>query len=182
MVFYINKTKVKIEYSFLLIIAFALMMKSRDILYVILFSSIHELAHLISLICFKGRAKQITLAFYGIGLKYDYSFSFIKELIFLLSGVLINTLLGLINCHREINYSLALINILPLYPLDGGRALKLILNKLFSVTISDKVFRVITICFITSLIIYSITLKNISLVLITVYIIVFSFNNRGFYD
>ena len=182
MVFYINKTKIKLEYSFLLIFAFALLMKSRDILYVLVYSSIHELAHLIALVCFKGRAKQITLAFYGIGLKYDYSFAFAEELIFLLSGVLINLILGVLNCHREINYSLAFINILPLYPLDGGRALKLILNKAFSMNVSDKFFSFITICFITALIIYSVSAKNVSLILIIFYILVFSFNNRGFYD
>ena len=182
MVFYISKTEIKLEYSFLLIIAFALLMKNSNILFVVLFSSIHELAHLISLICFNGKAKQITLAFYGIGLKYDYSFGFIEELIFLLSGVFINLIFGVFDINRDINYSLALINVLPIYPLDGGRALKLILNKVFSVNISDRVFRFISICVIISLIAYSISVKNISIILITIYILIFSFNNRGFYD
>ena len=127
MVFYVNKAKIRIEYSFLLMIAFSVLLKSSNIAFVLLFSSLHEIGHLIALLIFGGRAKEINISFYGIGLKYDYSFSFLKELVLFSAGIIVNLILCLLNINRNINLSLALINMLPLYPLDGGRILKLIL-------------------------------------------------------
>ncbi|MBE6741761.1 MAG: hypothetical protein E7570_05595 [Ruminococcaceae bacterium] len=177
MAFYINKTQIIIEYSFLLVIAFTLLSGSYNILYVILFSSLHETAHLISLLLFKGDVKRIRIAFYGMGLEYKANLSFICELLFLISGVTVNFAISALNIFREINYSLAIINLLPLYPLDGGRALKLILNKLFNLNVSDLVFRIISFAFIAAMIIYIAVTRNIQLLIITIYIIVFSFNN-----
>ena len=177
MVFYINKTKIIIQYSFLLIIAFSLLINNKNILYVVLFSSLHETAHILSLIIFHQTPEEITFAFYGIGLKSDYSLSFFKELVFLLIGALLNLLLAFFGVFREINYSLAIINLLPIYPLDGGRALKLILNKVFSLDFSDRLFRWVSALIILSLIAYSLYNKNYSLILIVIYILIFSFNN-----
>lgn len=177
MVIYINKLKVKLEYSFLLIIAFAYLVNNRHVLDLIIFSSIHEAAHLVTLCIFRGKAKEIRIAFYGIGLKYDYNFSSIKELVFLLSGAAVNLLLYLLNVGREINLSLALINLIPIYPLDGGRALKLILNKMLSLDISDKIFKFFTALTVIGLTVSSIFSKNVSLILIAVYTIIYAINN-----
>ena len=177
MVFYVNKTKIRIEYSFLLMIAFSVLLKSRNIAFVLLFSSMHEIGHLIALLIFGGRAKEINISFYGIGLKYDYSFSFLKELLLFSAGIIVNLLLCLLNINRNINLSLALINMLPLYPLDGGRILKLILNKLFYLNVSDYIFKTVSFIVLALLVLYSIYAKNYSLILIIIYIIIFSLNN-----
>ena len=177
MTFYINKTRVKIEYSLFLIIAFSLLIGNNNILYILLFSSIHECAHLIALIAFKGKPLEINLAFYGIGLKYRHSFTFNQELIFLFSGAGVNILLFVFNIYRDINFALALINILPLYPLDGGRALKLILNKYFNLSVSDRIFNAVSLFFFIAIIVYSVLRRNISLLLISIYILLFSINN-----
>ena len=179
MVFYVNKTKLRIEYSFLLMIAFAVFMKNSNTIYLLLFSSLHELGHLAFLIAFKGRAKEINVAFYGIGLKYDYSFTFIKELLFLAAGVAINAVFCFIGIQKEINGALAFINILPIYPLDGGRAVKLVLNKAFCLDLSDRIFKLISVITIVLLIAYSFSTNNYSLILITIYIIIFSVNNTA---
>ena len=179
MAFYINKTQIIIEYSFLLVIAFSLLSGSYSILYVILFSSLHETAHLISLLLFKGDVKRIRIAFYGMGLEYKANLSFTCELLFLISGVTINFAFAALNIFREINYSLAIINLLPLYPLDGGRALKLILNKLFNLSVSDFVFKLISSAVIAVMIIYISITRNLQLLIIAIYIIIFSFNNTS---
>jgi Zn-dependent protease len=97
--------------------------------------------------------------------------------LFLLSGVAVNLIFALLNIKRNINLALFLVNILPLYPLDGGRAFKLILNNIFGIIISDKIFITFSIIIILLLIIASIYLKNLSLVLIVIYIIIYSINN-----
>ena len=177
MVFYVNKAKIRIEYSFLLMIAFSVLLKSSNIAFVLLFSSLHEIGHLIALLIFGGRAKEINISFYGIGLKYDYSFSFLKELVLFSAGIIVNLILCLLNINRNINLSLALINMLPLYPLDGGRILKLILNKLFYLNVSDYIFKTVSFIVLALLVLYSIYAKNYSLILIIIYIIIFSLNN-----
>ena len=158
-------------------IAFSVLMKNANIAYLLLFSSLHEFGHLASLIAFKGRANEINIAFYGIGLKYEYSFSYIKEIVFLSSGIAVNLLFCFIGVQSRINAALILINILPIYPLDGGRIVKLILNKLFLLDLSDRLFRLVSVTVLIILLLLSLYTKNYSLILISIYIIIFSCNN-----
>ena len=176
MVFYVNHIRVKVEFSFLLIIAFSILQNNKSLGYLLLLSSIHEAAHLLVLILFKGKPKELVVAFYGFGLKYEHNFTFISELMFLLSGAAANLLLYSLGICREINGALAFVNLLPLYPIDGGRAIKLILNKLFKLDISDKIYIVISVTGIIFLVLYSVFTKNYSLILICAYTIVYSLN------
>ncbi|MBQ9532316.1 MAG: site-2 protease family protein [Eubacterium sp.] len=148
-----------------------------NILLVLLFSSLHECAHLAALIAFGEKPIEINFAFYGIGLKHRSNLPFIKELIFLLSGAFLNFILFFFNINREINYPLAIINIMPLYPLDGGRAVKLILNRTLGLFVSDNIFKAFSVIGYLALLIFSIINRNISLLLISVYILIFSLNN-----
>lgn len=125
----------------------------------------------------KGNAKKITVAYYGIGLTHNSNFNDFKQILFLLSGVSVNIILALLNIERNINILIFSVNILPLYPLDGGRVLKIILNNLLSLNASDRLFSAISVVIIAFLIVLSIYLKNLSLALIVIYIIIYSINN-----
>ncbi|MFR5875948.1 MAG: site-2 protease family protein [Eubacterium sp.] len=175
--FYINNVSIKIEFSFFLIISFSILTDSESVLYVILFSALHELGHIVMLYVLGGRAESITIACYGIGLKHKSKLNDFRQILFLLGGVTVNFIFVLLNIEREINLALFAVNILPLYPLDGGRVLKLVLNNLLTINISDKVFKIISIIIIAFLIAAAVYFKNLSLTLIVIYIIIYSLNN-----
>lgn len=175
--FNVCKTEIVIEYSFILIISFALLTGSYSIIYVLLFSCLHELGHLTVLFIYKCIPERITFSCCGIGLKYKYSFSFFREILFFSAGLIVNFVFFLLNIQREINYALFLINFLPVYPLDGGRLLKLILNNELSLSISDNIYKCVSAFIITALIIFSIYTKNLSLIIISIYVIIFALNN-----
>ena len=175
-------TKVKVEFSFLLVICLSLLLDYKQILFLLLFSSLHELGHLSVLYLLGGRAEELTLSYYGIGLKPLYNFSAGKEVVFLLGGAAVNIIFAAFAIQRELNIALAAINLLPVYPLDGGRALGIIVNAFSDYAVSVRILQIISVIIISLLIIIAIVLKNISLLLISVYIIFYSINNRGMYD
>ena len=161
----------------MLIIAYAMLFKSYDFLFVILFSALHELGHLIALLICKGKPDRLVFAYYGIGLKHSSDFNAFRELIFLSAGIVVNLFFYIFNIKRDINLALLIVNALPIYPLDGGRILKIILNKFFNLTISDMIFKAISVFIIILLIITALYLKSVSLGFITLYVIVYSINN-----
>ncbi len=129
MVFTLGQCRCKIEFSFILMLALALVSGIKSILLVMLFASLHEAGHLLLLYAFHGRATALTLAFYGIGLQHRARFTKWQEALFLLGGAAVNGLFVLLNVHREINLPLLLLNALPLYPLDGGRVIALFCSE-----------------------------------------------------
>lgn len=153
--------------------------RSYDYLYVLLFSILHECGHIIALYSFKGKADKICLSFYGIGLSHSSKFSYTKDLIFLLSGILVNIFFAIVGIKRDINIALAFVNSLPIYPLDFGRALKLTLNEFLGLRISDIAYNVISVITIILLIILAIYIKSVSLLLIVAYIIIYALNNSA---
>jgi Zn-dependent protease len=175
--FSLFNVSIKIEYSIFLVIALSLILENYNIIFVLLFSCFHEIGHIATLYFFKGKADVITISYYGIGLKHSSKLNYLQEIIFLISGVAINYAFALLNIKREINLAIALLNSLPIYPLDVGRALKLILNNIFSLNISDKIYKAVSAITIFLFIIIALYLKNLNLILISIYIIFYCVNN-----
>ena len=173
MVFKIFGVKIKIEYSFLLLISFLLAFGAKDVLYVLLFASLHETGHLLLLYAVGGKAEKITLSYYGIGLIHKSRLGKMREIIFLCGGCAVNLLFSLLNVKREINLPLFLMNILPIYPLDGGRILKLIFG------FREKPFRIVSAVFLFTLIAFSVYERSLNLILISLYLAIFSFNEEN---
>ena len=177
MVISFKKIRLKINYSFILIVSLSLLSESDNVLIILIFSSLHEIGHLILLIAFGARELELTLSYYGVALDYKNELSFYRELFFLLGGITVNAVFVLLNIYRDINLLLLMVNILPVYPLDGGRALKLILDKAFGINPAYKVFGAISVFAVILILVSAIYFKNYSLLLIAAYIIAYSLNN-----
>ena len=165
-----NGTEVRIEFYFILVLAVAAMMQSKDFLYILLFSALHELGHLILLYICGGKAQKLTFSYYGFALKYNNLISQRKEVLVLLAGPLVNLILYLF-LRDDYNLILFFINILPVYPLDGGRIIKLIFHR------ASKAISIFILLLIYALSVYLIiTYKSFSMLLIALYLTMYSLN------
>lgn len=172
--FTVNKTKISVDFSFFLLLSFAVFYGYKNAVLIILFSSLHELGHLLCLVLLKAYPKKISVSFYGISMKYDSIISKFKEMLIIISGPAVNLILYLI-LKDDINLALLLINLYPVLPLDGGRLINLL---------SEKTAEIITVIFLILLIAVSIYLfifyKIFSVLLITVYLIIFNVKQMRF--
>ena len=164
---------------------------------IMLFAIIHECSHLVAGILLNMKVKRVTLMPMGLSVEFalkteDYNEKIlkankieIKRLVVAIAGPFANLLIMFIMIligkdtafNMVIIYSnllIALFNLLPIYPLDGGRILKSILSLLcnkqkaniYMNKISNIILFIIT--FVFSLLIYY--YKNIGIVLITIYL------------
>lgn len=168
--FTFKNCRIIIDYSFVLVVSFSALFSAEKILYLLLFSSVHELSHLIALLIVGGKADSIKLSFYGIALNYSCKIPRLREFIVIASGPISNLILFLL-FKDDINLTLFLLNIFPVYPLDGGRILDLFSYRLSA--ISGKIFLVVILLISLYLIIFY---KSFSLFLISVYLIFYSIN------
>ena len=167
----------RLDFTFLILISFAVLYGYENALQIILFSILHELGHIVMLLIFGARPTLIKLSFYGIGMKYEKHLSKVKELIVLLCGPAVNLALFVIY-KNEINLMLFLLNMFPAAPLDGGRVLRLFFPR-FSVILT-LVLLIIAGCISGYLLL---EYKIFSLALITAYLFYFNIDDiRGLYE
>ena len=113
----------------------------KNYLCAVLFSSLHELGHIISIRMADCNIKEISLDIMGIRIDKNIgSMSYENECITALCGPLVNLVFALLFCVLKngneifslpfnINLGLFLINMLPVRTLDGGRFLNCLLLK-----------------------------------------------------
>lgn len=180
MEFKLFNTNFKIEFSFFIVLSIALLFDNKSILFLLLFSTLHELAHIIALLIVGGNVDRLCISYYGVGMKYSTAISVKNEIIVLAAGIALNLFFSVINVQRQINFALFLINVLPIYPLDGGRIIKLLLERIFDYNLSYRIYYVFSILFFVMITFYGIYKKNIYILLISAYL--FSWIVRGTYD
>ncbi len=129
-------------------------------------------------------------------LNEDLNIPIYKEFISLIGGIVFQLLFYLLilvlyknnlitshvfNIIHKINYYLIIFNFLPILPLDGGRLLNIILNKIFCFNISNKISIIVSIVFILLFGLINKTLFSFILILFLIkciYIEIMNYNTK----
>ena len=174
---------------FLFIVIFALTHQIEIYAWIMLFAFIHELGHMIAGIVLRLKPKSLSLMPFGISITFEtYGYKKlieIKKIMLAFAGPFVNFIIVIIAIILNIDYNIkemiiysnfliAIFNLIPLYPLDGGRILKGIIKIKKSEMETDEIinkisnYSIIILTAISSILI--LYLKNFALVLILIYL------------
>lgn len=173
--------KVKFHPLFYIIIIISLFTAHfKELIYFTSIILIHELGHSIMALLFKYKVNRIDIYPYGgySRLEYDINIPLYKELIILISGPISQIIYVLIIYIIKIdvdpifyifNKLILIFNLLPIYPLDGGKILNIIISyfipyyKSLKITIYNSYF--LYICFLFYIILVN---RNLTIYLIII--------------
>lgn len=116
---------------------------------------IHELTHLLVLWLAGNRAKSLTVTPMGLSIERVGLLSHRGELLLSLSAPIVNLLLAALYLHFALdpctvdaNLSFGLLNLLPIYPLDGGKALSAALGMRLDKDKTERIVQTISMLFL----------------------------------
>lgn len=186
---------------FLFILVFILTHQIEIYAWIMLFAFIHEIGHMMAGIFLKLKPKSLSFMPFGISVNFEtYEYKNlveIKKILIAIAGPLINLIICIITqfLHIDIkvkeiieysNILIALFNLIPVYPLDGGRILKGIIRlkkeKIEADELINKISNIliVVLTIITSIII--LYLKNIAILFVLIYLWIITISENKKYN
>lgn len=177
--------RIKINIQIFVIIAILILTKQIEIyVWLMLFALIHELAHMFTGIALKLKPKTLEIQPFGIGIIFEsFENTEKNKIIIALAGPVFNIIMAIIFSYINLsnqativnaNILLAIFNLMPIYPLDGGRILKAIIKtkhkKQETEDIINKISNLLMIMLTALASILILLLKNIGLFIIIIYL------------
>lgn len=154
-----------------------------------LFITFHEFAHMFIASIFGIKTTRLCIRISGLNINLDTCNRHgLKWIAIFLIGPISNIILAYIFINipmvYTINLALAVINLIPIYPLDGYNILEIILEMLFesqkNIKNIQKILEIMVIILLVILGIYQfVFLRNLSIILIVFYIIIQSSSLRN---
>ena len=136
--------KIKLHPLFYIVVIISLFTGHfRELIYFTIIIIVHELGHSITALLLGYKLNKIEIYPYGgcSNVEHEINILLFKELLILLMGPIIQIIfvlivyllkLGVKEYFYTFNKIILIFNLLPIYPLDGGRILNIILNYIFS--------------------------------------------------
>jgi len=158
----------------------------RIYLIIMLFSFFHEIGHILIAKLLNMKVEKIEIMPFGLSVSFYKNFNTsIKEIYVAIAGPIISLILGVLCCYIDLNYItteeavysnllIMLFNLIPIYPLDGGRIIKGILNLKLGLIKSERLtnkisnITIIILTIISSIAVYY--YKNIAIFLICIFL------------
>ena len=176
-----------------------------------LFAFLHELGHLFTGLCLGFKPQNLCINPMGLSIKFkvclkDYNKKVIKanklivkKIIIAFAGPAVNIIIAIIFLLNNFNlggiknefiiYSnllIAIFNLIPIYPLDGGRILKYIIHIFKGLEISNTYMNIISNATVIILTLFAsigiLYLKNIAILFIIVYLWILVINENKMYN
>ena len=158
--FKLSNCIIKINFSFLLLLTLALYLNKKNFLLLIISAVIHELSHVVAMLLVKIPIREINVSAFDFEIKKNIEDTN-KTFFVLIAGPICNLLIFLLffmfrstiffNDTFKIffinNLFLFLLNILPIYSLDGGQILYYFLTKKLDIVKSNKILDVLSFTF-----------------------------------
>lgn len=183
---------IKIHIYLILMLAYVYAIGKLELfLYYYAFVIMHEIAHIIIALLLKVDVNEITLLPIGVNANYSEKISFIKELIISLAGPLASFLFAILLKKEEfiiMNLCICLFNLIPIYPLDGGKVIRSFFSLICGNEAGKKINHAVSKFFIIILALTAIILiayfKNYYMGILVIYIFSISieeFKKEKFY-
>lgn len=184
-----KKLKIRIDFKILIFLFLFYLTKQIGIyLTVMFFSIIHELGHIVMGLILKMKLEKIEIMPCGLSVSFKVNSNDInhkiKKILVALAGPIVSLCLAILYTYKQPSISnqnviysnilIMLFNLIPIYPLDGGRIIKGMLDIQFgsiqSIYLINKIsnITIIILTFISSIAVYY--YKNISIFLICIFL------------